>query len=96
MKIYDPLTNLQARENTYPILICLLGYFRALKAGQPVALPCGGKAEGLLRSLALSYPHPVPRDVLTETLWPDFTPAELAGILARFGNRDRRFGGVKA
>ena len=32
----------------------------------------------------------------TETLWPDFTPAELAGILARFGNRDRRFGGVKA
>jgi undecaprenyl diphosphate synthase len=32
----------------------------------------------------------------TETLWPDFSPAELAAILARFGNRDRRFGGVKA
>ena len=32
----------------------------------------------------------------TETLWPDFTPAELASILARFGNRDRRFGGVRA
>ncbi|WP_406720814.1 MULTISPECIES: polyprenyl diphosphate synthase [Thioclava] len=32
----------------------------------------------------------------TQTLWPDFTPAELEGILARFGNRDRRFGGVKA
>ncbi len=32
----------------------------------------------------------------TETLWPDFSPAELAGIIARFGNRDRRFGGVKA
>lgn len=31
----------------------------------------------------------------TETLWPDFSPAELAAILARFGNRDRRFGGVK-
>lgn len=29
-----------------------------------------------------------------QTLWPDFTPAELAGIVARFGNRDRRFGGV--
>jgi undecaprenyl diphosphate synthase len=28
------------------------------------------------------------------TLWPDFTPAELAAILARFGNRERRFGGV--
>jgi len=30
----------------------------------------------------------------TETLWPDFQPAELAAILARFGNRERRFGGV--
>jgi undecaprenyl diphosphate synthase len=29
-----------------------------------------------------------------ETLWPDFTPDELALALARFGNRDRRFGGV--
>jgi undecaprenyl diphosphate synthase len=31
----------------------------------------------------------------TETLWPDFSPAELGAILARFGNRDRRFGGAK-
>jgi len=30
----------------------------------------------------------------TETLWPDFSPAELAAIVARFGNRERRFGGV--
>ncbi|GGW21571.1 isoprenyl transferase [Gemmobacter lanyuensis] len=30
----------------------------------------------------------------TETLWPDFTPAELGRIVARFGNRERRFGGV--
>ncbi len=30
----------------------------------------------------------------TPTLWPDFTPAELASIVARFGNRERRFGGV--
>ena len=30
----------------------------------------------------------------TPTLWPDFTPAELAQIVARFGNRERRFGGV--
>lgn len=27
-------------------------------------------------------------------LWPDFTPAELARILSRFGTRERRFGGV--
>lgn len=31
----------------------------------------------------------------TETLWPDFSPDELAAILKRFGNRDRRFGGVR-
>jgi len=31
----------------------------------------------------------------TETLWPDFSPAELGAILARFGNRERRFGGVQ-
>lgn len=30
----------------------------------------------------------------TETLWPDFTPDELAGIVQRFSNRERRFGGV--
>jgi undecaprenyl diphosphate synthase len=30
----------------------------------------------------------------TETLWPDFTPDELAAILQRFSNRERRFGGV--
>ena len=30
----------------------------------------------------------------SETLWPDFTPADLQAILARFGNRERRFGGV--
>ena len=29
-----------------------------------------------------------------QTLWPDFTPDELARALERFGNRDRRFGGV--
>ena len=30
----------------------------------------------------------------TGTLWPDFTPEELAAIVARFSNRDRRFGGA--
>ena len=30
----------------------------------------------------------------TQTLWPDFTPAELDEILSRFGKRERRFGGV--
>lgn len=31
----------------------------------------------------------------TQTLWPDFTVQELAAILDRFRQRDRRFGGVK-
>ena len=31
-----------------------------------------------------------------DTLWPDFTPEEFNKVLARFGKRDRRFGGVKA
>lgn len=30
----------------------------------------------------------------TETLWPDFGPDELAAIVQRFSNRERRFGGV--
>jgi undecaprenyl diphosphate synthase len=30
----------------------------------------------------------------TPTLWPDFTPEELARIVGRFGNRERRFGGA--
>ncbi len=32
----------------------------------------------------------------TDTLWPDFTPDELAKLVARFSARDRRFGGVAA
>lgn len=31
-----------------------------------------------------------------DTLWPDFTAAELARLCEGFGNRDRRFGAVKA
>jgi undecaprenyl diphosphate synthase len=31
----------------------------------------------------------------TPTLWPDFSPEELAKILRRFGGRERRFGGAK-
>ncbi|MDR0808109.1 MAG: di-trans,poly-cis-decaprenylcistransferase, partial [Gemmobacter sp.] len=30
----------------------------------------------------------------TPTLWPDFSPDELARIVRRFGARERRFGGV--
>lgn len=30
----------------------------------------------------------------TDTLWPDFTPDELARIVGGFGTRERRFGGI--
>lgn len=32
----------------------------------------------------------------SSTMWPDFTPGELRGIVAEFLGRDRRFGGVSA
>jgi undecaprenyl diphosphate synthase len=32
----------------------------------------------------------------TDTLWPDFTPAELEDILTRFTQRERRYGGALA
>ena len=32
----------------------------------------------------------------TPTLWPDFTPQEMARILDRFGGRERRYGGISA
>jgi len=31
-----------------------------------------------------------------DTLWPDFTREEFAGLCASYGGRDRRYGGVKA
>jgi undecaprenyl diphosphate synthase len=31
-----------------------------------------------------------------DTLWPDFTATEFAKVLANYGNRERRFGGVNA
>ena len=30
----------------------------------------------------------------TDTLWPDFTPEELAKVLDRFSDRERRYGGA--
>ena len=33
--------------------------------------------------------------MFTDTLWPDFTPEEYAGMVDAYANRDRRFGGRK-
>ena len=58
-----------------PILICILGEFRVLKAGQPVKIVSGSKTEKLLSSLALPEQQCVLRDVLLNSLWPDNEPA---------------------
>jgi DNA-binding SARP family transcriptional activator len=57
-----------ARE---PVLICLLGGFRLLKAGVEVPVRYGGKTETLLSSLALRERYRAPREWLLATLWPD-------------------------
>jgi DNA-binding SARP family transcriptional activator len=53
------------------ILVCLLGSFRLLKRGEPIALRGGGKAESLLTSLALSRGYGLRREALVGTLWPN-------------------------
>jgi len=57
-------------EAQWPILICLLGNFLLLKAGQPVALRNGGKTKAPLSYLGLQYCHHIPRDTLLQMLWP--------------------------
>lgn len=59
-----------ADEASWPILICLLGSFRLLKAGQPVVLRGGGKTESLLGHLGLQDSHRSPRETLLQRLWP--------------------------
>lgn len=63
---------------TWPILICVLGDFCLLKAGQPLDLCSGTMAEAFLCALALGQGHGVARDVLLATLWPE-REVELAG-----------------
>jgi DNA-binding SARP family transcriptional activator len=59
----------------------VLGPFRVLQAGQPVAVH-GAKTEALLCHLALRYAEGITRAVLLETLWPD-SDAALAGDALR-------------
>ena len=65
-------------EAAWPIMICLLGQFRLLKAGEPLPMRNAAKAQALLSSLALNQNYAAPRETLLSTLWPD-TGADLAG-----------------
>lgn len=53
-----------------PVLICLLGGFRLVKAGVALPVRRGGKTEGLLSALALREGYRADRDMLIELLWP--------------------------
>ncbi|MFN8491763.1 MAG: bacterial transcriptional activator domain-containing protein [Caldilineaceae bacterium] len=59
-----------ADEGHSPIMICLLGNFCLLKAGEPVGLRHGGKTVTLLSHLGLQHRHGVPRTTLLQMLWP--------------------------
>ena len=65
VRIVDPGPD----ATTCPLLICVLGTFRVLQAGQPVPVH-GSKTEALLCHLALHYADGVPGAALLDTLWP--------------------------
>lgn len=71
------LSSPRTPEAPWPILICLLGNFRLLKAGRPVVVHASGKAEALLCYLGLQDSHRVSRERLVHALWPASAP-ELA------------------
>jgi DNA-binding SARP family transcriptional activator len=56
-------------EASWPVMICLLGNFLLLRAGQPVPIRAGGKSETLLAYLGLQYERRVPREKLVQALW---------------------------
>jgi DNA-binding SARP family transcriptional activator len=60
----------------WPVMICLLGSFRMLKAGACVPVRSGGKAETLLALLGVNHPAGVLRDVVLDALWPEREPAQ--------------------
>jgi DNA-binding SARP family transcriptional activator len=57
-------------ESRWPILICVLGAFRVLKAGRPIHVRNGGKTQALLSNLSLCRGYCASRDTLLEALWP--------------------------
>lgn len=71
---YDSVASSLAVDR-WPVMICLLGPFRLLKHGAPVARRSAAKAEALLSTVALRNGQPVPRDVLLSEVWPDADPA---------------------
>jgi DNA-binding SARP family transcriptional activator len=61
---------LDAEILPWPILICLLGNFRLMRAGQSVPINNRGKSHVLLSHLGLRYDRRVPQEQLIDVLWP--------------------------
>jgi DNA-binding SARP family transcriptional activator len=55
---------------SWPVMLCLLGNFRLLVAGELIPTHPGGKSEALLSLLALQSSRRMPRERLVQTLWP--------------------------
>jgi DNA-binding SARP family transcriptional activator len=62
-------------HTSWPIMICLLGNFRLLVAGELVPIRAGGKSEAILSLLALQSGRRVAREQLVQELWPESEPA---------------------
>lgn len=58
-------------DASWPVMICLLGNFRLLIAGELISLPAGGKSEALLSLLALRAGRRLAREELVQALWPE-------------------------
>ncbi|MCB0167293.1 MAG: winged helix-turn-helix domain-containing protein [Anaerolineae bacterium] len=65
------LSGWDSNAATKPIMICLLGNFRLMQAGQLMPIRAGGKSEALLTYLGLQHGRRVSREQLVQTLWPD-------------------------
>lgn len=64
-----------------PVLICLLGSFRVIKAGVEVRMRSSSKTAALLSNLALGNHYRVSRQSLLSTLWPDSEQGRAAHAL---------------
>jgi DNA-binding SARP family transcriptional activator len=69
--LYDPDPHLTNAVSVPGVLLCLLGNFRLLKRGLPVAIKSRGKTEALLTRLGLAPAHGVLREGLLTAVWPD-------------------------
>src|SRR6476619_1965739 len=61
-------------DSSWPVMICLLGNFRLLVAGELIPIHPGSKSEALLSLLALRSGRRMPREQLIQSLWPESDP----------------------